>query len=76
MEKRKKPPKKKLLSDEQIRKLVTARLSVLSSDTVISMGSKGSFSKDELIEHVEKKDSIGEKIAEIEIEWLRSFKYE
>lgn len=65
---------KKILSDEEIRKLVTARLSVLSSDTIISLGSDGAFSRDELIERVEKGDAIGEKLAEIQLEWLRSFK--
>jgi hypothetical protein len=62
------------ITDEDIRKLVTARLSVLSEDTIVSVGSEGSFSRDELIEHVETGDKIGAKIAQIEMEWLRSFK--
>ena len=41
---------KNLLNDEEIRKLITARLSVLSADTMIFVGSDGSFSRDELIE--------------------------
>lgn len=65
---------KDLLKDEDIRKLVTARLSILSEDTMISVGSDGSFSRDELIEKVEAGDRIGNKIAQIEMEWLRSFK--
>ena len=63
-----------VLSDEEVRKLVIARLSVLSSDTIISLGSKGSFTRDQLVESVEKGDNIGEKLAEIQMEWLRSFK--
>ena len=63
-----------LLNDEEIRKLVTARLSVLSADTMISIGSEGSFSRDELIDRVQVGDNIGNKIAQIEMEWLRSFK--
>ena len=66
---------KNLLNDEEIRKLVTARLSVLSADTMISVGSDGSFSRDELIERVEAGDKVGNKIAQIEMEWLRSFKH-
>lgn len=62
-----------LLNDEEIRKLVTARLSVLSADTMISVGSEGSFSRDELIKKVEAGDRVGNKIAQIELEWLRSF---
>lgn len=65
---------KNLLNDEEIRKLVTARLSVLSADTMISVGSDGSFSRDEIIKSVEAGDEIGNKIAQIEMEWLRSFK--
>lgn len=60
--------------DEEIRKLVLARLSILSSDTVISIGSDGSFNRDELMQHVEQGDEIGKKMEEIDIEWLRSFK--
>lgn len=65
---------KKILSDEDIRNLVTARLSVLSPDTMISFGSDGTFSRDELVEKVAQGDDIGEKLAEIQLEWLRSFK--
>ena len=65
---------KKILSDDDVRKLVMARLSVLSKDTMISLGSEGSFTRDELIQSVENGDKIGEKLAEIQLEWLRSFK--
>ncbi len=61
-------------ADEEIRKLVVARLSVLSSDMQISIGSEGTFSRDELIEHVNASDDIGRKIEEIELEWIRSWK--
>jgi hypothetical protein len=67
-------PNDNLLSDEEIRKLVLARLSVLSGDTIISLGSEGSFTRDELVESVEKGDAVGEKLTEIQMEWLRSFK--
>jgi len=65
---------KNVLSDEEVRKLVIARLSVLSIDTIISLGSEGSFTRDQLVESVERGDSVGEKLAEIQMEWLRSFK--
>ncbi len=60
--------------DEEIKKLVIARLEVLPSDQKISIGSMGSFSKDEMIEHVEKGDEIGEKIKEVQVNYLRSLK--
>lgn len=68
------PTQKNLLNDEEIRRLVSARLSVLSSDTMISIGSDGNFSRDELLEHVKEGDKVGEKIAQIQIEWLQSLK--
>lgn len=64
----------KKMSDAEVRKLVVARLSVLSSDTYISIGSEGSFSRDEMIQRVEADDEIGREIADIQMEWLRSWK--
>ena len=65
---------KKILSDEEIRKLVMARLSVLSPDTIVSLGADGSFTRDELVKSVERRDEVGEKLAEIQMKWLRSLK--
>ena len=65
---------KNILSDDEVRNLVAARLSVLSQDTIISLGSAGSFPRNELIVHVEQKDAIGNKLAEIQLEWLRSLR--
>lgn len=62
------------MSDDEVRKLVVARLSVLSSDVYIAVGSEGSFSRDELIQHVESNDEIGQEIADIQLRWLRSWK--
>ena len=64
----------KKASDEEIRKLVVARLSVLSPDMYIAVGSEGSFSRDELIQRVEADDEIGKEIADIQLDWLRSWK--
>lgn len=64
----------KHMSDSEVRKLVVARLSVLSPDMYIAVGSEGSFSRDELIRRVETDDEIGKEIADIQLEWLRSWK--
>ncbi len=64
----------KLTSDEEIRKLVLARLQVISSDTIKCIGNEGSFNRDELIEHVKLGDKIGKTIEQIEMEWLRALK--
>ena len=62
-------------NDEEVRKLVVARLSVLSPDVYVSIGSDGSFSRDELIARVEAGDEIGKEIEDIQLEWLRSWKH-
>ena len=65
---------KNLLSDDEIRNLVIARLKVLSPETIISLGADGSFSRDEMVKKVQYGDRIGEKLAEIQMEWLQSLK--
>lgn len=74
MSKKKQSKENKSTTDEDIRKLVMARLQILSSDTIISVGSEGSFSRDDLIHKIEENDHIGKKMIEVEMEWLRSFK--
>lgn len=62
------------ISDEEIRKIVLARLKTYPSGRKIAIGSQGSFSKDDLIKHVNKVDTIGTKIIKIQLQFLRSFK--
>ncbi|MBU4245714.1 MAG: hypothetical protein ABIF85_03655 [Nanoarchaeota archaeon] len=59
---------------EDIKKLVIVRLETLPSNRKISIGSQGEFTKDELIDHVKKEDSIGKKMIEVELEFLRAIK--
>ncbi|HAO81124.1 MAG: hypothetical protein UV57_C0017G0008 [Parcubacteria group bacterium GW2011_GWD2_43_10] len=61
-------------TDNEIRDLVIARLSILSPDTLVSIGSEGDFTRDQLIRSVEQGDNIGEKFTEIQLAWLRSLK--
>lgn len=68
------PSKRQNEYDEEVRKIVVARLSVLSPDTYVSIGSDGSFSRDELIARVQAGDEVGKKMEEIQMEWLRSWK--
>lgn len=67
---------KKYLVDEDVRKLVLARLATLSSHTIISFGSDGQFTPEELAERVSAGDDIGEKLAQMQMEWLRHYKTE
>ena len=69
-----KPKARKIISDEDIRKLVIARLKTLSADKKISIGSEGSFTKEELIKRVDLNDRIGKKITAIQLHYLKSLK--
>lgn len=60
--------------EEEIKKIVIARLETLPPDKKMSIGSSGEFSRDELIEKVKSDDPIGKKIIQIELEFLRSLK--
>jgi len=66
--------KKEKDKKEEIKKIVIARLETLPSDKKISIGSSGEFTKEELIERVEKEDSVGKKITNIQMEFLQSLK--
>ncbi len=59
---------------EEIKKLVIARLEILPENKKISIGNFGEFSKDELIDNVNKNSEIGNKIIEIELGFLRAMK--
>ncbi len=60
--------------DEDLKKLVIARLEVLSPDKKISIGSIGEFTKQQLIESVKNEDEIGKKMMQIELEFLQALK--
>jgi len=59
---------------QDLKELVIARLDVLPPDKKVSIGSVGEFNKNELIEHVEKEDEIGQKVIELELTYLRALK--
>jgi len=61
-------------TEEEVKKIVIARLKIMSPNKKISVGSVGEFDRDELIESVKKGDEIGKKMVQIELEFLRSFK--
>ena len=60
--------------DKEIKQLVIERIKTLSLGRKISIGSEGEFSKDELVEHVQKGDKIGEKIIKVQMSYLQSLK--
>lgn len=63
-----------MVSEQEIKQLVIERLKTLPEDTGMSIGSQGDFSKNEMIAHVEKGDDIGQKIVEVEMNFLRGLK--
>lgn len=62
------------ITNKEIRRLVIERLRGLSPNKGISIGSDKSYSKDELIKEVEKGTGVGNKIIEVELEFLQSLK--
>lgn len=61
-------------TDEDIRQLVIERLKTIPYGKGVFIGSGSSFSKKELIDHVEKDDEIGKKIVDVQMTYLRSLK--
>jgi len=59
---------------EDMKQLVIARLEVLSEDTGISIGAEGEFTREELIKSVERGDEIGQKIVEVQLNYLKGLK--
>ena len=65
---------KDLKITEALKDLVSARLDLMSPDLAISIGSSGTFTKNELIEHVKQGDEVGRTIIEMEMEFLEAIK--
>ena len=66
--------KLKKISDEDIRKLVIARLRTLSGNKRVSIGSEGEFTREQLIKNVEQNTEVGKKIVQIQLEYLQTLK--
>jgi hypothetical protein len=62
------------VSDEEIRDIVIARLQSLPSNRKISIGSDGEFTKDELVQNIHSGSEVGNKIVEIQLDYLKSLK--
>lgn len=57
---------------EEFKEIVIKRLEAMPENVKVSMGSIGTFSRDELIRHVIKDSDIGKFIIKMQIEYLRS----
>jgi len=63
-----------MVTEDEIKKLVIARLMTMPEHLKVSIGGYGMFDKYALISHVEKNDEIGKKIIEMDMHYLKSFK--
>ena len=61
-------------SNNEIKNLVITRLETLPSDAIVSLGSNGEFTKDQIIESVRNGDENGKKMIEIEMTFLQGLK--
>lgn len=55
---------------EDIKELIIARLEVMPSNYQLSIGSEGTFTKEDLIEHVKVSDSIGIQIVNMQLNFI------
>lgn len=67
-------PEQKKSRDEEIQQLVIERLKTIPPDKKISIGGEGNFTVEELIDRVKKNDEIGQKIVEVQMNFLQSLK--
>lgn len=58
--------------NEDVIKLVIARISTMPPTVKLSIGGAGSFTKDQLIRHVEDGDEIGKLIIDMHLNYLSS----
>jgi len=63
-----------MVNEDEINKLVIARISSMPENMKISIGNYGTFDKYQLIENIKKRDEIGKKVVEIQLFYLRSMK--
>ncbi|MDY6789589.1 MAG: hypothetical protein SVV03_06555 [Candidatus Nanohaloarchaea archaeon] len=55
-------------------KIARFRLETMPAHLEVSLGDKGSFTKEDLKEHIEKRDSVGEAYTRMQMAGLRAFK--
>lgn len=60
--------------NKEMKELVVARLLAMPEHMKLSIGNSGNFDKYELIDHVNKMDSIGQKIMDVQMHYLQVLK--
>jgi hypothetical protein len=59
------------MDEEYVKKLVITRLNAIPPEVSFSIGSYGSFTRDQLIHEVEKGSAVGKAATEMELNFLR-----
>ena len=57
--------------DEEIRNLVKKRLAAMPPDISFSVGDYGDFTRDQLIDEVERNSDIGREMIEMQVNFIR-----
>lgn len=57
---------------EELKELVLARLNIMPPTYKLSLGGKGTFTKDELIKHVKKGDETGSHIIDMQMNFINA----
>ncbi len=57
-------------------KLAVTRIEAMPANLKLSLGNQGSLTKVELMEHITKRDKIGETIVKAQLNYLKYFKKE
>lgn len=63
-----------MITEQEIKQLVIERIKTLPENIGMSIGSQGDFNKNEMIAHIENGDEIGQKIVEVEMNFLCGLK--
>jgi len=53
------------------KEIVLARVRAYTEDFELSIGGKGTFSRDEIVENIEKETDVGREIVEMQMDYLR-----
>ena len=58
-------------TDKNEKEIILARVRAYTDDFELSIGGKGTFSRDEIVENIEKETDVGKEIIEMQMEYLR-----
>jgi hypothetical protein len=59
---------------KELKRLVEARLATIPSDAMLSVGSYGEFTRDQILQEVGNETEIGRKMVEIQAQYLQKLK--